>query len=371
MATRPLRGAEATPSRPWAGVQPVYEDFRPMSEWQRDKESDILLLFLPGFMRQHLKVSTEDNNIVRVRGERFVAENKWSRFQEDYKVPEICNISAIRARFEGEILTITIPWKKDNRPQLVGSKEVAKAAPPVEIPQKTTSSSPETQKQKLSPPKPSFGQRPQKDANDIHQKVVKDVGDIHSKELNPPPVTTDKGEDEKIFTQPQAQKGQEKERDRTKGHEPKPVISMTSVNDGTTESKEMISSQTNAQPMKSKIIGKLIEGTDDKKSSIVQRKEGIADPAQNITRRTGNEKVTSEKIENKGEYTGQKEKQTTRTVAPSSSSIDYGLENYKAAVKSIVELNEERQLLVNIGVAVLVIVALGTYISYRVASSDA
>lgn len=41
---------------------------------------------------------------------------------------------------------------------------------------------------------------------------------------------------------------------------------------------------------------------------------------------------------------------------------------YKKAVEGIADLNEERQLLVNIGVAVLVIVGISAYATYKFAS---
>lgn len=55
-------------------------------------------------------------NIVRVRGERLVTENKWSRFQEDFRVPENCEKRDIHARFDGGILSITMPRKISNAP---------------------------------------------------------------------------------------------------------------------------------------------------------------------------------------------------------------------------------------------------------------
>ena len=47
---RPARGGVGPSIRPRLGpvVQNFYEDFKPMSEWRQDEESDILSLFLPG-----------------------------------------------------------------------------------------------------------------------------------------------------------------------------------------------------------------------------------------------------------------------------------------------------------------------------------
>ncbi|KAL1536044.1 inactive protein RESTRICTED TEV MOVEMENT 2-like [Salvia divinorum] len=94
-----------------AGVWSVYEDFKPNSEWQQDAHSHNLIISLPGFMREQLRVSTEGRNIVRVRGERLIAGNKWSRFLEDFEVPEDSDMNSVRAKFHEGALTITIPKK--------------------------------------------------------------------------------------------------------------------------------------------------------------------------------------------------------------------------------------------------------------------
>lgn len=64
-----------------------------------------------GFMKEQLRVSTEGRNTIRVRGERLLAGNKWSRFLEDYEVPENSDMNSVRAKFHEGALTITIPKK--------------------------------------------------------------------------------------------------------------------------------------------------------------------------------------------------------------------------------------------------------------------
>lgn len=64
-----------------------------------------------GFMKEQLRVSTEGRNTMRVRGERLVGGNKWSRFLEDFEVPENSDMNSVRAKFHEGALTITIPKK--------------------------------------------------------------------------------------------------------------------------------------------------------------------------------------------------------------------------------------------------------------------
>ncbi|KAL8134953.1 uncharacterized protein LOC141713142 [Apium graveolens] len=106
----------------------VYEKFTPSSEWKQEIECDILLIFLPDFVKQNLRVTTEPGNIVRVTGERQVGE-KVSRFQEDFEIPRNCIIKSIRAKFEGGILTITFP-RVANTAAAAKTTEKAKASQP-------------------------------------------------------------------------------------------------------------------------------------------------------------------------------------------------------------------------------------------------
>ncbi|XP_019151733.1 PREDICTED: inactive protein RESTRICTED TEV MOVEMENT 2-like isoform X2 [Ipomoea nil] len=91
---------------------PVYEDFRPTFERQHEEEAEKLLVYLPGFPKENIRVSTEGKNTVRIRGEHLVGSNVWNRFQEDFAAPEGCDMKKIRARFENGLLTITMPTKK-------------------------------------------------------------------------------------------------------------------------------------------------------------------------------------------------------------------------------------------------------------------
>nr|GMC91063.1 inactive protein RESTRICTED TEV MOVEMENT 2-like [Ipomoea batatas]GMD64594.1 inactive protein RESTRICTED TEV MOVEMENT 2-like [Ipomoea batatas] len=104
------RGGASRPQQ--AAVHPVYEDFRPAFERQREEEAEKLLIYLPGFPKENIRVSTEGKNTVRIRGEHLVASNLWNRFQEDFAAPEDCDMTKIRARFENGLLTITMPTKK-------------------------------------------------------------------------------------------------------------------------------------------------------------------------------------------------------------------------------------------------------------------
>ncbi|CAI9267170.1 unnamed protein product [Lactuca saligna] len=94
----------------------VYEKFKPIFEWRQEDDHDNLLVYLLGFRKEFIKVTTENPNILRIRGECLVSGNKWNRFREDFTIPETCEKSKIRAKFDGGILSITMPKKMTNAP---------------------------------------------------------------------------------------------------------------------------------------------------------------------------------------------------------------------------------------------------------------
>ncbi|KAI3445239.1 hypothetical protein Pfo_001904 [Paulownia fortunei] len=306
MAMRPRGGAvAATPNgRRSGGVWPVFEDFKPTSEWQQDDESHVLMIYLPGFMKEQIRVSTEGRNIIRARGERVAAGNKWSRFQEDFQVPENCEMNSIRAKFQGGILYISVPKRKVDKPQ--------EALPP-----KPTST--DTPKQ----------QTPQKGQDQVPQAVV----------ASQP--TDQKGlETQKTSDDPSTKQGRvDVQRDRT---------SITPFRDA----------------------GRVVaQDAERKESSLLKEKHSASERADNETAR----KIKLKKDDGAAATSEAKEKdkESKRKQVTHSSGADYGdftMGRYKKAVKGLAELNEERQLLMNMGVAVLVIVALSAYVTYKFAS---
>ncbi|KAL9244403.1 hypothetical protein vseg_018183 [Gypsophila vaccaria] len=123
------RGAAAAARRSRSGVRPAYEDFKPTSELKHEEGVDVLLYHLPGFVKEQIRIIAESKGILRVHGERLIANNKWSRFQEEVAVPEDCNLGEIRAKFDDGVLRITMPRaikKQNNQPQRITEKETNK-----------------------------------------------------------------------------------------------------------------------------------------------------------------------------------------------------------------------------------------------------
>ncbi|XP_015159450.1 inactive protein RESTRICTED TEV MOVEMENT 2-like isoform X1 [Solanum tuberosum] len=100
----------------------IYEDFMPTSELVHGKDYDTLLLNLPGFKKEELRVELNKTGILKISGQRPVGmSNKWRRFQKEFPVAVNCDRSKISAKLENGILhvkqpkMITSPVKKDNK----------------------------------------------------------------------------------------------------------------------------------------------------------------------------------------------------------------------------------------------------------------
>ncbi|KAI3448723.1 hypothetical protein Pfo_005390 [Paulownia fortunei] len=360
MATRSRGGGAAAPRRPTqsGGVRPVYEDFRPMSEWQQDDESHILNIYLPGFMKEQIRVSTESKNTIRVRGERLVAGNQWSRFQEDFQVPENGEMNSVRAKYQGGTLNITVPKKEVDKPQEAlppqpKSTDIQKQPTPQKGQDKVfpeVSTSQPTDEKSLEPLKTSGDPRTKQDEDGDQKQTIPQKG----RDKAFPAVSTSQSTDEESLEPQKALDDPTKEHDQNGDQRDRittPLRNTGSVVSQDAEKKESSESK-----------GKHIatERPDDVTKRMVD-KEGKNNMASKELPEVETAKKT--KLEKDGAAGIPEKKADNKEL--------YGAftkEKYKKAVKGLAELNEERQLLVNMGVAMLVIVALTAYVAYKFAS---
>ncbi|KAK9727103.1 hypothetical protein RND81_05G258000 [Saponaria officinalis] len=87
----------------------AFEDFDPVSDLISEEKSDTLILYLPGFRKEQLKVQLTTSHILRISGERLIGDGKWRRFIKEFKIPPNVDTKGITAKFEGGILQIRQP----------------------------------------------------------------------------------------------------------------------------------------------------------------------------------------------------------------------------------------------------------------------
>ncbi|CAN1251648.1 Inactive protein RESTRICTED TEV MOVEMENT 2 [Linum perenne] len=95
-----------------AAAQRSYEDFEPTTEWKREPSADTLLVYLPGFRKDQLKVQVTSSRQLRITGERPSGannSNKWSRFKKEMPIGANYEANEIGARFDKGVLYVKHP----------------------------------------------------------------------------------------------------------------------------------------------------------------------------------------------------------------------------------------------------------------------
>ncbi|KAI6676676.1 hypothetical protein NL676_037472 [Syzygium grande] len=357
MATRPRTSRTVAGWMAQALGCPVYEDFEPKFEWQEEPTVNFLSVSLPGFAKKQIKVTyNERPRTVKVHGERPLGPDKFSRFSKKFHVPENCKPGEIRGKFKNGTLVLTLP------------KKTVTQVPPKEAPPQVR-----TQKQSLStekePKSPKVGQQsvPPKttSSDDIGKKKSDDKTVAGAKEA----VDQRKHQKDLEDTPPKASSSDPTSQNASRV-KPKEAASNTmsdrdayrvdeGLGIGAKEKGDRPAdeSQTIEKPKyqqtahdKGNKTSSQNEGNVQKNGEIeVSRKNNIEARLDDEAQKLGIPKAIS----------GKKVTETEDLVGA-----------VKRAVKGLTRgSNEDRQLIVNMGVAIVVIVALGAYLSYIYGSS--
>ncbi|PSS01667.1 Protein RESTRICTED TEV MOVEMENT like [Actinidia chinensis var. chinensis] len=94
-----------------------YEDFEPFCNWIHDEKYETLVLHLPAFKKEQLKVKIINLRTLKIFGERPLDATKRSRFYKETAIPKDCNVKEIHAKFVGGLLHIVMPKKVSLAPQ--------------------------------------------------------------------------------------------------------------------------------------------------------------------------------------------------------------------------------------------------------------
>ncbi|KAI3777556.1 hypothetical protein L1987_47356 [Smallanthus sonchifolius] len=107
----------------------AFEEFVPPAAWTEDSTCHYLLVDLPGFKKQELKLQVDNRTHILVSGERQVRENKYKRFEQSFELPKDADIEKITGKLDGEILYVSVPKKVEQEHQEIKHGSIPAPAP--------------------------------------------------------------------------------------------------------------------------------------------------------------------------------------------------------------------------------------------------
>ncbi|XP_033141393.1 protein RESTRICTED TEV MOVEMENT 2 isoform X3 [Brassica rapa] len=305
-------------------------NFVPKSEWKDQPDATILTIDLPGFTREQVKVTfVHASKMLRVTGERPLGYRKWSCFNEMFTVPRNCLVDKIHGSFSFNTLTITMPketiTKMPNLPET--PKTVAERVEKLE------------EKRLLE-----VARKKEEEAEKIKKLLEEKEGIIRKLQ-----------EEAKAKEMAEAKKLQEEARakemaEAKKLQEEAKAKEMAEAKKLQEEAKAKEMAEAKKLEEEAKAKGKLVEEATPEKST--QEKKPV-DSTKSVSERVS--KVVKSAEEKLG-YLGEKEKKIRKGIMEK--------------VKGKDLTSEEKKSMVNVGVATLVLFALGAYVSYTICSSS-
>ncbi|XWS54311.1 hypothetical protein CRYUN_Cryun10bG0079400 [Craigia yunnanensis] len=332
----------------------IYEDFQPQCERKEEEGSNILLIHLPGFAKEQISVTYVDSTrTIKVQGERELEKNRRSRFNQAFPVPQNCIIEKIRGNFRNGVLTITMPKQTITQ---VGSVKDANTTKETTPPKAISEQKPMKDPKEATPPKAALtsGFEKQRDEKiqppQAPQKAITPPkAPMATGPQNVPPKAETKGKKVEAL---QPSKQQEETRKKVA------LIATT-----TKQTQEKTAGST------AEIVEKKAESESGLKNLVKEKESG---KTKDSTMSETNIPKISEKGKKYGEAGGaveEKPKEGGSSFLEKAKEMK-GMDTIMKTVKRLATDDyEDRQLLINIGVSVLVIVALGAYITYSYRSS--
>ncbi|KAK6776709.1 hypothetical protein RDI58_027710 [Solanum bulbocastanum] len=141
-----------------AAPNQTYENFEPTTELVQEQDSDTLLLDLTGFKKEQVRVQLTRTGVLKISGQRPVAESKWLRFQKDFSVSQNCDKTKISAKFENGILHVKQPkliTSSENKDQELPTSDAQRQQKPADEPQPTPQKKDEEQTKDKKTPSPT------------------------------------------------------------------------------------------------------------------------------------------------------------------------------------------------------------------------
>ncbi|KAI4336035.1 hypothetical protein L6164_014611 [Bauhinia variegata] len=104
---------------------PAVEDIVPSSAWSEDSTGHYLIVDLPGFKKEEVKLLVDSSGKITTRGEKQVSKEKRVRFVLSFPAPINSDVNNIAGKFDGEILYVTIPKRNVQETKESGAEKAA------------------------------------------------------------------------------------------------------------------------------------------------------------------------------------------------------------------------------------------------------
>ncbi|KAK7334532.1 hypothetical protein VNO80_26289 [Phaseolus coccineus] len=367
-------------TRPQASIRPSYETFEPKSEMKEDKAAYFLHIYLPGFVKEKIKIHfLRASRVVKVSGERSLGGNRISNFEQTYSVPEDCEVEKLQGKFELGTLIVTMPKKPINISQVSPKLQ---AETPQKIPPSPFVSS--SDKPVLDQPKPKEVAMPPKSPIPRMEQGEKYFGDMspRPKSVQEEPML----KSSPVFASTPIKETGKSQKGQEEIIEPKPTSTIMSHDRKIEHEKEEENKQNDIATYIEKVKKRIHEKEDkvdwnnlDQRIKSGQRyinhnevwkgaeilktrpKEGAGSivPKEKVKETTNSNIDKGKRKEDDEMYTiGKGIKEVVASAAEVVTKIGEGKLN-----------EEEKPLVANMGAAILVIMALGAYVTYKFTSS--
>ncbi|XWS63329.1 hypothetical protein CRYUN_Cryun06bG0085900 [Craigia yunnanensis] len=336
-------------------VQATYEDYQAQVDWKEEQGANILMIKLPDFPKEQINVTYVDTSrTIKVEGERTL-RNRRSRFNQAFPVPEDCDTKKMQGNFRMGVLTITMPKKTIT--QVASVKDA------------------NTTKETNTPPTPIREQKPMEDQKETTTPKVASTSGF------------EKQRDEKILSPQTPQKPITEPKAPTEmGPQNAPPIAQINVKkiESLQPSKQQEETQKEAAPIATttkqteektagsstaEIVEKKAESQVELKDLVKEKENG---KTKDSTMSESNISMISEngkKDDKAGGALEQKPEKGGSSFLQKAKEMK-GMDTIMKTVKRLATDDyEDRQLLINIAVSVVVAVAFGAYITYSYRSS--
>ncbi|KAL2922472.1 15.4 kDa class V heat shock protein [Bienertia sinuspersici] len=96
-------------SRPTTAPRLIDEEITPSSGWTQSPDIHCLLVDLPGFEKDEIKLIIDESGSIVVSGRTRIGAEKQVHFEKSFSVPEDGDIKRMSTIFQGDTLKVSVP----------------------------------------------------------------------------------------------------------------------------------------------------------------------------------------------------------------------------------------------------------------------